>query len=198
MQVYSQSIADPLIEKKKKRWKNSVIFFVLSFIFLGIGGHEPGPLNSLSGLSCCLSILFALSAMSIKPAKNVMVVQGPNQVVPQNITIQNNLPAQQIQQPSTQVEENVDWVSKAKNLEMARNWDEAAKAYEKAGLFAEAGRIRQEHMENSQPMVQIGQVGNTVLNDSVMIADNGKKNCNNCGNVCEATWNICPNCTNPL
>ncbi len=198
MQVYSQSIVDPSIQKKKKRWKLSIIFFVLSFILLGISGNQTGAVNSVSGLFCCLSIFFALSAITIKPAKNVMVIQGPNQVVPQNITIQNNIPAQQIQQPVKHEKENVDWVSKAKNLEMARNWDEAAKAYEKAGLFAEAGRIRQEYMENNQPMVQIGQVGNTVLNDSVMIADGGKKTCTNCGNPCEPTWNICPNCTTPL
>jgi len=47
-------------------------------------------------------------------------------------------------------------------------------------------------------MVQIGQVGNTVLNDSVMIADNSQKTCGNCGNVAEPTWKICPHCSSQL
>jgi uncharacterized OB-fold protein len=47
-------------------------------------------------------------------------------------------------------------------------------------------------------MVQIGQVGNTVLNDSVMIAESTPKTCASCGNVSEPSWKICPHCSNPL
>ena len=180
------------------------------------GSDEPDADYELfsvcAGLSCCLSIIFGISALTVKPSQRVMIIQNPQpMVVPQQITIQNQIPVQQTQpqlqqpqqqaisRPSVKEEQNsVDWVAKAKNLEMARNWDEAARAYEKAGLYAEAGRIRQEHMEKNQPMVQIGQVGNTVLNDSVMIAEGGKKSCTKCGNQCELEWSICPNCSNPL
>ena len=51
----------------------------------------------------------------------------------------------------------------------------AAEAYEKAGLYAEAGRIRKEHLENTQPVVQIGKVGDTILHDSVMISEDSEK-----------------------
>ena len=178
--------------------------------------ESPGEesMSVCAGASCCFSIIFGISALSVKPSQRVMIIQNPQpMVVPQQITIQNQIPVQQtqpiIQQPQQQQnaiprpptkeeQDSSDWVTKDKNLEMARNWEEAAKAYEKAGLYAEAGRIRQEHMEKNQPMVQIGQVGNTVLNDSVMIAEGGKKTCTNCGNQCELDWTICPNCSNPL
>ena len=67
------------------------------------------------------------------------------------------------------------WVQEAQNLELARNWEGAAEAYEKAGLYAEAGRIRKEHLENIQPVVQIGKVGDTILHDSVMISEDSEK-----------------------
>ena len=167
--------------------------------------HDNESVTVCAGASCCFSIIFGISALSVKPSQRVMIIQNPQpMVVPQQITIQNQIPVQQPQQqaiprpPTKEEQGSSDWVTKAKNLEMARNWEEAAKAYEKAGLYAEAGRIRQEHMEKNQPMVQIGQVGNTVLNDSVMIAEGGKKTCTNCGNQCELDWTICPNCSNPL
>ena len=50
-------------------------------------------------------------------------------------------------------------------------------------MYSEAGRVRQENLEQNQPMVQIGQVGNTVLNDSVMISENSQKMCPNCGDT---------------
>ena len=107
-------------------------------------------------------------------------------------------PVAQLRPTPTAQTTTTDWARKAKNLEMARNWEEAAKAYEKAGLYQEAGKIRQENLEQSQPMVQIGQVGNTVLNDSVMINDGGQKTCSSCGNVVEASWNICPYCSSQI
>ena len=58
---------------------------------------------------------------------------------------------------------------------IARNWEGAAEAYEKAGLYAEAGRIRKEHLENTPPVVQIGKVGDTILHDSVMISEDSEK-----------------------
>ncbi len=100
--------------------------------------------------------------------------------------------------PATPIKNKAMWMQEAKNLELARNWSEAAKAYEKAGMYAEAGRIRQQNLEQNQPMVQIGQVGNTVLNDSVIIGEEQKNVCSNCNQPVEKEWNICPNCTSQL
>ena len=168
------------------------------------GSDEPGnglsPSGVCGGLMCCGSLIFAFSALSTKnDTQRVVVVQQQPQYVPvvqQVIQQPKNNPKPQ--QPNMFARTKDMWMAEAKNLELARNWEEAAKAYEKAGMFAEAGRIRQENLEQNQPVVQIGQVGNTVLNDSVMISDNSIKTCGNCGAVVEPSWNICPNCTNQL
>ena len=70
---------------------------------------------------------------------------------------------------------------KAQNLEIARDWQGAAKAYQEAGLYAEAGRIREEHLEKDKDKVvlNIDRIGDTVLNDSVMMNEkNDSQNSN--------------------
>ncbi|MCH2359188.1 MAG: hypothetical protein MK235_06735, partial [Candidatus Poseidoniales archaeon] len=68
------------------------------------------------------------------------------------------------------------WAIDARNLEMARDWKGAALAYQKAGLYAEAGRVRQEHLEDEDKMVlNIDRIGDTVLHDSVMMGDSQNK-----------------------
>jgi hypothetical protein len=69
-----------------------------------------------------------------------------------------------------------DWAMDARNLEMARDWAGAAEAYQKAGLYAEAGRVRAAHLEkDDSTVVNIERVGDTVLHDSVMMGETEKK-----------------------
>ncbi len=168
------------------------------------GSDEPsngmGPGGVCGGIMCCGSLIFAFSALSTKnDTQRVVVVQQQPQYVP--------VVQQVIQQPRVVAKPNPDatpiknqqmWVAEAKNLELARNWEAAADAYQKAGMYEQAGKIRQEHLEQNQPVVQIGRVGNTVLNDSVMISDNSQLTCKSCGSNVEPTWKICPHCSNPL
>ena len=175
------------------------------------GDSTQVGMEMCGSLTCCMSLIFAISALTTKvDNQQVVVIQQQPQYVPvvQQV-VQQPVIRQQVVQPvpqpvaqprptPTAQTTTTDWARKAKNLEMARNWEEAAKAYEKAGLYQEAGKIRQENLEHSQPMVQIGQVGNTVLNDSVMINDGGQKTCSSCGNVVEASWNICPYCSSQI
>jgi hypothetical protein len=65
------------------------------------------------------------------------------------------------------------WAKKARNLELARDWDGAAQAYQKAGLYAEAGRVREAYLEKDEDkvVVNIDRVGDNVLHDSVMYND---------------------------
>jgi len=67
--------------------------------------------------------------------------------------------------------QNQELVLKAQNLELARDWEKAALTYQEAGLYEEAGRIRMEHLENQGSVVNIGQLGDTVLNDSVIVEE---------------------------
>ena len=86
----------------------------------------------------------------------------------------------------------------AKNLELARDFTKAAEMYQKAGLFAEAGRIRQTYLENEKPVVQIGQIGDSVVKDSVIMGDQNSNLCPSCGVVIQPEWNFCPSCNSSL
>ena len=95
--------------------------------------------------------------------------------------------------------DEIDRLSKeAKNLELARDFTKAAELYQRAGLFAEAGRIRQTYLENDKPMVQIGQIGDSVVKDSVIMGEQKSQLCPGCGVVIQPEWNFCPSCNSPL
>ena len=64
-----------------------------------------------------------------------------------------------------------EWAMDARNLEMARDWERAAQAYQKAGLYAEAGRIRQQYMEKDESGVNIQIQGGDTIHDSVIMRD---------------------------
>ena len=165
-------------------------------------GNSQGVFADVcGGAMCCCSLIFAISALSTKnDSRRIMVVQQQPQYVPviQQVRTVVQPPAPKPKTPDMFAKTKEMWIAEAQNLELARNWEDAAGAYQKAGMYEEAGRIRQEHLEQSQPMVQIGHVGNTVLNDSVMIAESTPKTCASCGNVSEPSWKICPHCSNPL
>ena len=95
--------------------------------------------------------------------------------------------------------DEIDRLSReAKNLELARDFAKAAEMYQKAGLFAEAGRIRQTYLENDKPMGQIGQIGDSVVKDSVIMGEQKSNLCPSCGVVTQPEWNFCPSCNSPL
>jgi len=188
------SIQIPEDKGAKKRagyWNVSVSLGVIAlvFFFIGVNRANGAEMVACGWGACCFSLVFAISALSTKSDDRVIIIQQQPRYTP---VIQQAKP-----QPIASKTPGM-WAEKARNLEMARNWEGAAEAYEKAGMYTEAGKIRQEHLENNQPIVQIGQVGDTVLNDSVMISDGSSKSCKNCGNNVEVGWNICPNCSNPL
>jgi len=110
-----------------------------------------------------------------------------------------------IQQPKAQqgaapsMDEINKLAAKANNLELARDFEKAAELYQKAGLFAEAGRIRQTYLENDKPVVQIGQIGDSVVKDSVIMGQqNQPQTCRNCGAETQPDWKFCPSCNIPL
>ena len=151
------------------------------------------------------------------------VVQGRTQVIQTGAVVKTgfsgtmptqkaraNLPTQQTNQQSNQQSKpqqggapSMDEINKlaaeANNLELARDFAKAAELYQKAGLFAEAGRIRQTYLENDKPVVQIGQIGDSVVKDSVIM---GKQNqpqvCRNCNVENQPEWKFCPSCNIPL
>lgn len=156
-----------LKQKKRRRvwWNISISSGVVALIYANI---EHPDVSNWTGAFCCGSIIFAILALSTKVERSqVVLIQQKTQFTPIPSQITRGVP----EKPDMFAKTKEMWGNEAKNLELARNWEGAAKAYEKAGSYAEAGRIRQEHLEQKQPIVQIGQVKNTVLNDSVMITE---------------------------
>jgi|TARA_B100001741_G_scaffold74208_1_gene59975 hypothetical protein len=105
----------------------------------------------------------------------------PVQTPVQPIVNPNPAPIQQaiqdIKQAVTGSSGVKDWNQEAQNLELARDWEGAAEAYQKAGMYAEAGRVRQMHLENNDPQVKIdiAQLGDKIQ-DSVVMKDGQSQN----------------------
>ena len=177
------SLQIPEDEGAKKRagyWNVCVALGVIALVLFFIGGNRSNGADMIAcgWGTCCFSLVFAISALSTKNDERVIIIQQPAQYVPvqQQPVIQQTRPQPPQQKtPSAPAKTMEMWVKEAQNLELARNWEGAAEAYEKAGLYAEAGRIRKEHLENTQPVVQIGKVGDTILHDSVMISEDSDK-----------------------
>ena len=163
-------------------------------------------------ISCCFSLLAGIIALSHGSKKTTVLVQQMPQMYTQPVIQQviqqpiqqrpqGQIPAQQTQQQRQPPQGNQQNLAhQAKNLEMARDFKGAADMYQKAGLFAEAGRVRQNHLEkDDKPVVQIGQVGNSVVKDSVVMGTTSQPtNCPNCGSSIQAGWKFCPSCNSPL
>ena len=183
-----------------------------AFAFLGTG-------------SCCFSVIAGIVALSIGNSKQTVIVQQmPQMYAPQPIIQQvihqpvqqaprGQMPIQQrppqqaprgqmpIQQrPPKPTVNPQGFAQQAKNLEMARDFQGAADMFQKAGLFAEAGRVRQKFLEKEdKPVVQIGQVGNSVVQDSVIMGSSPQPNiCNGCNSSIQPDWKFCPSCNAPI
>ena len=114
----------------------------------------------------------AAQTIYIQP-QPVYVQQPVHALAPAPAPVQ---PAVQTPTHTTPDKPALDLAWDARNLEMARDWEGAAQAYQKAGLYAEAGRVRQEHLEDDDKVVlNIDRIGDTVLHDSVMMGDSENK-----------------------
>jgi hypothetical protein len=181
-------------------------------------GDNTDDVFAIPGMtSCCFSLLAGIIAFSHGSGKPTVILQQmpqmytPQPVVQQVIQQVIQQPVQQrpqgqmpLQQPPQRQtpppQSTVNIAQQAKDLEMARDFVGAAEMYQKAGLFAEAGRVRQSHLEKDEtPMVQIGQVGNSVVKDSVVMDNASQSNmCHNCGSSTQAVWKFCPKCNSPI
>ena len=179
--------------------------------------EETDEVYAMTGsLSCCCSLLTGIIALSVGGKKQtVMVQQMPQMYAPQPVVqqvfhqpVQSQMPMQQIPPvptlpevpPRSTTQSNQDFTQQAKNLEMARDFQGAADMYQKAGLFAEAGRVRQKFLEKDEkPVIQIGQVGNSVVQDSVITGSAVQsKVCQSCSAAMQPDWKFCPTCNTSI
>ena len=141
-------------------------------------------------LVCCSGIFVLFLGYSIKnqAKKNqLLVIQSPAfqpspiLVSPPPFVQQQPPPKVVINQSTTSEainfnEDNINWEEKARNLEIARDWEKSAEAYQKAGLFSEAGRIRKEYLEkdDSQVKIHVDRIGHNIQ-DSVYMEESENK-----------------------
>ena len=162
-------------------WLGAITSVIFLFMFAGMGEMDAAP-------SCCFwlvvsIILIASGSEAKKKAMRQQVIYIPQVPVQQVVHhTYHQAPVVQQQRPApvakttthtAPAKSQAEWAMDARNLEMARDWDRAAQAYQKAGLYAEAGRIRQAHMEkeDSQVKINIDRVGDNIQ-DSVVMKDN--------------------------
>ena len=167
--------------------------------------------GAIGMLSCCGSFVFMILALSARNQQVMYVQRGftptvsqpviPQQIVhssmpvPRPQVVQPQAPQPVVAAPLTQPRK-----SSPQDLEKARDFEAAADEYQRLGMYAEAGRVRAMHLEKEQPLVSIGNVGDTILNDSVMVSneDSTQKKCPSCGKEVDRSFNICPYCKQNL
>jgi len=167
----------------------------LVFSIIGVIGTSSGSDTGEFGAMCC-GVFICAGVMSSgynakKLAGRTVIIQQHIQPVPvmmqqpvqavhhhhhapmvQGPTHTPNVTRGPIAQPPTE-ETPAVLAEKARNLETARDWEGAAQAYQEAGMYSEAGRVRQQYLEDDEDkvVVNIDRVGDTVLHDSVMMGE---------------------------
>ena len=132
-------------------------------------------------------LLLGYSIKNQAKKNQLLVIQSPAfqpspiQVSPPPFVQQQPPPKVVINQTTTSEainsnKDNINWEEKARNLEIARDWEKSAEAYQKAGLFSEAGRIRKEHLEkeDSQVKIHVDRIGHNIQ-DSVYMGESENK-----------------------
>ena len=142
--------------------------------------------GKIGGFGCCclfgfVSLALVDSGKKARLASQTQVIYIPQQPVQQVVHqtyIQQQRPTVQQQPvpvaPAAPVKSQAQWAMEARNFEVALNWDKAAESYEKAGLFEEAGKVRQKQMENSGSGVNIHVKSGDTYHDSVVMKDDDK------------------------
>lgn len=222
-----------LIEKKKKQRYWGIGIIVVSLTIAGASGNSS-PAGSTASLFCCLGgILFIMGLVGTgEKNRHVVFVQAQTAVQPVMMqpVIQQPVVQQQVAQPMQSADtmkaqfehdKKLEHLKIAQQREMARDYEGAIREYEAAGEFTEAGRVRalMQNMGQSNQVapvqVNIGQVGNSVVQDSVVMANQqpsaqpvaapqqvaepvSNNVCPHCNAAITPGWQYCPSCNNSL
>lgn len=221
-----------LIEKKKKQRYWGIGIIVASIVIAGVSGTATVP-SSIASLLCCFGgVLLIIGFLGTKGDNRLVYVQGqqPVQQVMMQPVIQQPVVQQQVAQPMQSADtmkaqfvqdKKLEHLKIAQQREMARDYEGAIREYEAAEEFSEAGRVRSlmQNMGQSNQaapvQVNIGQVGSSVVQDSVVMA-NQQPNpqpvaapqqvaatvsndvCRHCNAAITPGWQYCPACNNPV
>ena len=204
-------------EQTTKGYKKILKVFAFIWFITLFGLNNPGT-STLSSLSCCGMLLMLLliysgdSKYKKQQARyKVQLARVQQQQVLNSQPVQQQIihhhhhapqaQQQQVQRPTQLTPEFK--LNYAMNLEKARNFEKAAEAYFELGMFEESARIRQTYLEkDTGTTVNIGKVGDTHINDSVVMneptAAIQPTNCRSCQQPVEPEWTMCPHCTQQL
>ena len=162
-------------------------------------------------------VVFVQAQTAVQPVMMQPVIQQPviQQQVAQRMQSADAMKAQFEQDHKS------EQLKIAQQREMARDYEGAIREYEAAGEFTEAGRVRalMQYMGQSNQVapvqVNIGQVGNSVVQDSVVMANQqpsaqpvaapqqvaepvSNNVCPHCNAAITPGWQYCPSCNNSL
>tara|TARA_Y100000588_G_scaffold289323_1_gene307890 strand:- start:92 stop:643 length:552 start_codon:yes stop_codon:yes gene_type:complete len=160
-----------------------IYVFLAGFLGYFIQGQMEAGVQSI--VCCFFSVILLVSGSEAKrkSTQQLVIYQQPaiQQIPVQQVVHHTHIHNQQTpnQKPLNISTKNVneiksesEWFNEARNLELARDWEKAAEAYQKAGMFSEAGRIRQQHLEkdDSQVKIHVDRIGHNIQ-DSVYMGD---------------------------
>ena len=206
-------------EQTTKGYKKALKILAIVWFFTLLGIDDYPALSTLNGLSCCGMLLMMLLISSGNSNYKKQMARYKVQLA--RVQQQQVLNSQPVQQqvihhhhhaPQAQQQQQVQRPSQltpefklnyAMNLEKARNFEKAAEAYFELGMFEESARIRQTYLEkDTGTTVNIGKVGDTHINDSVVMNEPTSSmqptRCRSCQQPVEPEWTMCPHCTQPL
>jgi len=205
-------------EQTTEGYKKALKILAIVWFFTLLGIDNPA-LSTLNGLSCCgmLLMMLLISSGNSKYKKQmarykVQLARVQQQQVLNSQPVQQQVIHHHHHAPQAQQQQQVQRPSQltpefklnyAMNLEKARNFEKAAEAYFELGMFEESARIRQTYLEkDTGTTVNIGKVGDTHINDSVVMNEPTSSmqptRCRSCQQPVEPEWTMCPHCTQPL
>ena len=160
--------------------------WVISLGMILLAGSE-NPSNGINAAFMCSCGMFLILPIAMRTQTKAPTLRVPHEDGPTSGPAPHTMEAK---------------INQARQLEKAKEYARAAKAYYDLGMFPEAARAGKLQMEIApSTTVYIGSVGDTIIQDSVVMNDQERghgSQCKRCGQSVQSDWSTCPFCTSPL
>ena len=160
--------------------------WVISLGMILLAGSE-NPSNGINAAFMCSCGMFLILPIAMRTQTKAPTLRVPHEDGPTSGPAPHTMEAK---------------INQARQLEKAKEYARAAKAYYDLGMFPEAARAGKMQMEiDPSTTVYIGSVGDTIIQDSVVMNDQERghgSQCKRCGQSVQSDWSTCPFCTSPL
>ncbi|MCH1461186.1 MAG: hypothetical protein L7U25_02395 [Candidatus Poseidonia sp.] len=160
--------------------------WVVSLGMILLAGSE-NPSNGINAAFMCSCGMFLILPIAMRTQTKAPTLRVPHEAGPTSGPAPHTMEAK---------------INQARQLEKAKEYARAAKAYYDLGMFPEAARAGKLQMEiDPSTTIYIGSVGDTIIQDSVVMNDQERghgSQCKRCGQSVQSDWSTCPFCTSPL